>query len=142
MAYSTSQEVRNPAYKSWVLVVEDEPDLLVTLLEGLEKHGFRVAYAQSSSDAVIKLQRQHFDCIMLDLRLLKGTGEKVIKHLGADRNNQQTPVLVMSAYLDAGVVNRLRGRVQDILVKPFHLATLVSKVEALLAQRKSLHSDI
>lgn len=118
-----------------ILIVEDEEDLATLLSEGLRDAGFDVVNAYSPSEATDQLSQKRFDLVLLDIRLAKGSGEKVILHMRSPQCaiNQATPILVMSGFLDSEMVKRIRAQVSDILVKPFNLATLTGRIKSILA---------
>ena len=115
-----------------VLVVEDDPDLSGVLADGLRRGGFQVIIATSAVEAISKLTKQKFECVLLDLRL-PGGGERVISMMRKERGyNFSTPIVVMSGFIDSDVVKRIRTQVSDILVKPFKLPVLVEKIKHLV----------
>lgn len=117
----------------WILLVEDQPEVAEVLGEGLRQAGFRVIFAQTVQEALAKLHRQRFHCVILDLRLSMGSGEQVIHYLRQlNGTNHRTPILITSAFVDMPVLMRIRSVVQGILVKPFGIQTLLRKLEQLL----------
>ena len=114
----------------WVLVVDDDPGVVVTLGEVLEKGGFRPLFAHTASEAKTKLRNQLFDCIITDMCLGNGSGEDVILEVRSDKHglNRRTPILVISAFLDADLVARIKPDVNGILVKPFKIASMIERI--------------
>jgi DNA-binding response OmpR family regulator len=121
----------------WLLIVEDEEDVFDALAEGLARQGdYRVVGAKNASEAAIKLRNQKFDCLLLDMRLGRGTsGEDVIDNVRRETNglNFETPVVVMSAYLEPDLVRRIGSRVSSMLVKPFNILAVREKIQAAIA---------
>lgn len=121
----------------WILLVEDDPEVALLLGDGLREAGLRVIFAHSVQEAHSKLQRQRFDGVVLDMCLAHGSGEEVIGAMRTVRGfNSGTPVLVVSAMLDAPLVKRIRSQVHGMLVKPFNLGTLVQRVFAMLEESR------
>lgn len=115
----------------WVLLVEDDPEVAILLGEGLKEAGYRVIFAYNVHEAIVKVERQNFKMVLLDLHLANGNGEAVIEAMRKkDALNFRTPILIMSAYVSAPVVRRIRTQVQGVLVKPFGIQTLLTRVKA------------
>jgi DNA-binding response OmpR family regulator len=116
----------------WVLVIDDDPDVCGLIAEGLSKAGYKVVQAAQASEAKAKLAQQQFHCIVSDLYLGKGDGSQVISDLRLSRGpNAAVPVLVMSAHLEIEMVKKLKPLVSTVLVKPFDMKTLMSRVSEL-----------
>lgn len=113
-----------------VLIVEDDANLSASLASLLVDQGYIVTKATRAHDAILKLMNQRFDCVLLDLKLLGGDGEELIGHVRNDRVNRHAAIFVMSGYLSRDVINRIRSRVNGILVKPFEPRSLVERIEA------------
>jgi two-component system alkaline phosphatase synthesis response regulator PhoP len=114
-----------------VLLVEDEPGLVLTLTDRLMAEGYDV---ESEGDAVRGLSRGstgNFDVILLDVMLPGGSGFDVCRTLR--QRGVQTPILMLTAR--GQVVDRVVGLklgADDYLVKPFEMAELLARIEALL----------
>ena len=115
-----------------ILLVEDEPGLVLTLTDRLVAEGYEV---ESEGDAIRGLARGstgHFDVILLDVMLPGGSGFDVCRTLR--QRGIQTPILMLTAR--GQVVDRVVGLklgADDYLVKPFEMAELLARIEALLA---------
>src|SRR5215207_451971 len=114
-----------------VLLVEDEPGLVMTLTDRLIAEGYEV---ESESDAVNGLARataDTFDAILLDVMLPGGNGFDICRTLR--QRGIQTPILMLTAR--GQVFDRVVGLklgADDYLVKPFEMAELLARIEALL----------
>jgi DNA-binding response OmpR family regulator len=122
-----------PLNKPLVLVVDDEPELAELLATKLQTPGYRTQTCGRVTDAITKLNNQKFDCILLDLRLERGSGERGVDILRSDSNlpNHLTPILVMSGNLDAQVIGRLGNKISGVLVKPLDTQALLAKIQGL-----------
>jgi two-component system copper resistance phosphate regulon response regulator CusR len=117
----------------WVLVIEDDTDVCGLLAEGLSKAGFKVVQAAHVAEANAKLAQQRFDCILTDLYLGKGDGGQVIAGVRLSRSaNSKAPILLMSAHLELEALKKLKPMVDAVLVKPFDMATLITRVSELM----------
>lgn len=115
---------------STVLVVEDDHGLRDVLCRGLRLQGFDVASAADGAMALRMLEPEP-DAVVLDVGLPDGDGRDVCAAMRA--RGLRSPVLFLTAR--AGVTDRLSGFAaggDDYLAKPFHLAELVARLEALL----------
>lgn len=114
-----------------ILLVEDHPDLAANVSDYLDAHGHRVDHAGDGPTGLKLAQSQAFDAIVLD-RLLPGLdGASICRRLregGATR----VPILMLTA-LDTidDRVEGLKVGADDYLVKPFAMAELLARLEAL-----------
>ena len=114
-----------------VLVIEDEPTLVLLLQERLEKEGYSVATCQDGEEALAQAFREAFDLILLDIKLPRRNGFEVCRELR--RHCVNVPVFMLTARGD--VKDRVKGLklgADDYLAKPFDVAELLARMEALL----------
>jgi two-component system, OmpR family, response regulator len=114
-----------------VLLIEDDGELAELITAGLADHGFVVEWASSGSEGLNKARSSRPDVLIIDRLLPELDGLEVIECLRRDQ--VRTPVLVLSAL--RAVEDRVRGLRMggdDYLTKPFALAELVARIEALL----------
>jgi two-component system OmpR family response regulator len=113
-----------------VLVVEDEPDLLGSLLKAVREDGYAADGAGDGEDGLFKAETYDYDAIVLDIMLPGIDGWELLRRL---RRTKKTPVLMLTAR-DA-VRDRVRGLdtgADDYLVKPFDLSELLARLRALI----------
>ena len=118
-----------------VLVVEDEPDLLNSLLKALREDGYAADGAGDGEDGLYKAQNYEYDAVVLDIMLPRIDGWELLRGL---RKTKKTPVLMLTAR-DA-VRDRVRGLdtgADDYLVKPFDLSELLARLRALIRRSAS-----
>ena len=118
-----------------VLAVEDEPDLLGSLLKALREDGYAVDGAPDGEEGLFKAETYEYDAIVLDIMLPGIDGWEVLRRL---RKTRKTPVLMLTAR-DA-IRDRVRGLdtgADDYLVKPFELAELLARLRALIRRSAS-----
>jgi len=124
-----------------VLVVEDEPDLLLVLAQSLREDGYAVDTAEDGREGFLKAKGGTYDALVLDLMLPRMDGWTVLKELR--RAGQAVPVLVLTAR-DA-LSDRVRGLdsgADDYLAKPFELAELLARLRALIRRCAGKPSSI
>ena len=114
-----------------ILLIEDEPGLVLTLTDRLAREGYGV---ESSTDGESGLERaagEAFDLVILDVMLPRLGGFDVLKELR--RRNVETPVIMLTAR--GQVVDRVVGLklgADDYVTKPFEMVELLARVEAKL----------
>ena len=114
-----------------ILVVEDNVDILSNVLDFLELKGFGVDCAQDGLSGLHLAATNHYDLIVLDIMLPGIDGYQFCERLRQDAC-RDTPILMLTAR-DA-LEDRLRGLragADDYLIKPFSLAELVARIEAI-----------
>jgi DNA-binding response OmpR family regulator len=114
----------------YVLVVDDNAELLDLVTTSLEREGHRVASVQSAAAAAARLESETFDVIVLDVGLPDRSGLDVCRR--ARDAGIATPILILTAR--AAVEQRVEGLdagADDFLAKPFAVAELRARVRAL-----------
>ncbi len=114
-----------------LLLVEDEPGLVMTLTDRLAAEGYEVVSAVDGETGLQRAATEPFDVILLDGMLPRRDGFDVCRSLR--QRNVRTPILMLTAR--GQVVDRVVGLklgADDYLVKPFEMAELLARVEALL----------
>jgi DNA-binding response OmpR family regulator len=117
-----------------VLVVEDFPPLRSSVVQGLREAGFAVDEASDGEQALWHARSDEYDVIVLDLMLPKVDGLTVLKTLRERRS--PCHVLILTAKdTNQDKVRGLQLGADDYLVKPFHFAELVARVQALVRRK-------
>jgi two-component system alkaline phosphatase synthesis response regulator PhoP len=114
-----------------LLLVEDEPGLVMTLTDRLMSEGYDVESAMDATTALHTATTGAFDAILLDVMLPGGNGFDICRTIR--QRGIQTPILMLTAR--GQVVDRVVGLklgADDYLVKPFEMAELLARIEALL----------
>lgn len=114
-----------------ILIVEDEPGLVLTITDLLTAEGYEVAAATDGASGLAMATDQQFAAIILDVMLPKKTGFDVCRELR--QKGVDSAILMLTA--KAQVVNRVVGLklgADDYLAKPFEPAELLARIEALL----------
>ena len=114
-----------------ILLVEDEPGLVLTLTDRLESEGYAVDSAREGGEALTKAAEGPYDLILLDVMLPGKSGFDVCRELRS--RGSSIPILFLTArgeIADKVVGLKLGG--DDYLTKPFDMMELTARVEALL----------
>jgi len=117
--------------KRRVLLVEDEPGLVMTLTDRLSEEGYDVESATTGKAALERTDSNSFDLILLDVMLPYSSGFDVCQDLR--RRGIKTPVLMLTARTQ--VVDKVVGLklgADDYMTKPFEMIELLARLEALL----------
>ncbi|WP_072805314.1 response regulator transcription factor [Rhodococcoides yunnanense] len=123
-----------PGSSATVLVVDDDDDVLSSLQRGLRLSGFTVITAADGAAALTVVSGQSPDVVVLDINMPVLDGASVVKALRAMGND--VPICVLSAR--SSVDDRISGLesgADDYLTKPFVLAELVARINAMLRRR-------
>jgi two-component system alkaline phosphatase synthesis response regulator PhoP len=114
-----------------VLLVEDEPGLVMTLTDCLTAEGYRVESAADGETGLERASKEAFDIILLDVMLPRKDGFDVCRDLR--RREIDTPILMLTARGQlVDKVLGLRIGADDYLPKPFEPLELLARMEALL----------
>jgi DNA-binding NtrC family response regulator len=116
-----------------VLVIEDDPDLAKNLVSSLQAGNYKAIVSSTAADATTKLSKQAFFCVLVDLKLERGSGEQVVNFMRGPTStfNRETPVIITSGNVSAEVLTRLRPHVYAMMVKPFDIDQLLGKLGTL-----------
>jgi two-component system alkaline phosphatase synthesis response regulator PhoP len=118
-----------------ILLVEDEPGLVMTLTDRLEAEGYAVASASDGDAGLARASSEDFDLLILDVMLPRKSGLDVCRKLRQNGNN--VPVLMLTAR--GQVVDKVVGLqlgADDYLTKPFDMMELLARIEALLRRTR------
>jgi DNA-binding response OmpR family regulator len=115
-----------------ILVVDDEPDILLLHRLNLEDAGHEVLLAADGIKALERITADHPDCVVLDVMMPVLDGWGVLEAL--QERNDAPPVLVVSAKsADADIEHALTMGAKGYLSKPFNARTLLDEVAKLIA---------
>jgi len=114
-----------------VLLVEDEPEMAAFIARGLQDDGYVVDVAPDGGQAMDWVQTQHYDLVLLDVRLPVKDGITVCRELRS--KSFKSPILMLTALDSADdIVNGLNSGADDYLSKPFDFGVLLARMRALL----------
>ena len=107
-----------------ILIVEDNTDIHNLLKEVLENEKYRVLDSYSGTEALMVLEREKVNLILLDLMLPGLNGEDIIKKV------KDIPIIVISAKISPeDKVNALLSGANDYLTKPFSTEELLARIQ-------------
>ncbi len=117
-----------------ILVVDDEPQMLIALSAILSRKGYRVTTTASSREALEILREKHYDLVISDLRMPNLDGIELLKRVRS--LNSGSAVILLTAFGTVpNAVEAMKLGALDYLVKPFSSEELERVVEAALSHR-------
>jgi two-component system, OmpR family, alkaline phosphatase synthesis response regulator PhoP len=125
-----------PAGARRILLVEDEPGLVLPLTDRLVREGYLVETSGDGLDGLERAVSGSFDLVILDVMLPGKNGFDVCRDLR--QRGVETPVLMLTAR--GQVVDRVVGLklgADDYVTKPFEMMELLARVEALLRRSRA-----
>ncbi len=128
--------------KAKILLVDDDPDILMAMGMVLEAHGYKLVTARDGIEALEKLKSEKPDLMILDLLMPRMDGFEVCKQLKDPRRAKYAniPILILTSVREDASRRRyeletgLALDVDDYVEKPIAPHTLVERVEKLLSK--------
>jgi DNA-binding response OmpR family regulator len=130
--------------KAKILIVDDDPDILVAIGAVLEARGYQMVTARDGEEGLAKLKEASPDLMILDLLMPRKDGFAVCKELKDPRWSKygNVPILILTSVREE--VSRRRYEletglsldVDDYVEKPIDPFLLVERVENLLKKKK------
>lgn len=117
-----------------ILVVEDEKKVASFIKKGLEEEGYAVDVATDGEGGLAMALARVHDLIILDIRLPRMDGLRVLQTLRQDKVTTPVLLLTVRATIEDKVLG-LDAGADDYLTKPFAFQELVARVRALLRRR-------
>jgi DNA-binding response OmpR family regulator len=116
-----------------ILVIDDSETTLVLLEWFLKDNGFDTLIALDIKSALLQIDKQLPDLILLDLQLPEISGYDFLKMIKTDKNKKDIPVIVISALDSQEAIRQLKhlGAI-DFIPKPLNLKMLVDHINIIL----------
>ncbi|MGA7874738.1 MAG: response regulator, partial [Desulfoferrobacter sp.] len=120
-----------------VLVVDDELDFLETIVKRLQRRKIDVSGVESGKAALDLLEHQHFDVVILDVRMPGMDGLETLKEMKKKRPLMEVIMLTGHASVESGMQGMQLGAF-DYVMKPASINDLLEKIQQ-AHERKLLH---
>jgi len=118
-----------------ILVVEDEAAIRTGLIDVLVYHGYDVDFAEQGNEGLKKAQSGQFDLILLDVMLPGMDGFEICNRVR--ENDKEQPIIMLTAKTsDDDIIQGLSLGADDYVAKPFSVAQLVLRIQAVLRRAK------
>jgi two-component system alkaline phosphatase synthesis response regulator PhoP len=114
-----------------ILLVEDEPGLVLTLTDCLADEGYLIETAQDGEIGFKRAKEETFDLLILDVMLPRKNGFDVLRDLR--QHGVKTPAIMLTAR--GQIIDKILGLklgADDYLTKPFDMGELLARIEAIL----------
>ncbi len=120
-----------------VLIVDDEPNILISVEYLMKREGFEVSVARDGQEALVRVRADRPDLVVLDVMMPKLDGFQVCERLRADPELAGLRILMLTA--KGRAVEMKKGMAvgaDDYMPKPFSTRELVERVKELLAVQR------
>ena len=131
----------------YILIVDDDPDILEGILTILETRPYCLATARDGKKCVEMIAEEVPDLLILDLLMPRMDGWGVIRELRSEPRHAQIPIMILTTVIEDASRRRyeletgMTMDVQDYVQKPAKPADLIAGVEKLLSTRVATNSD-
>lgn len=110
-----------------MLCVDDDPDLLQSLKEQFTAEDFDVDVSTDGDEALIKIKENHYDIVLLDVKMPKMDGFEVLKEL--KKLNKRPHIIMLSAVDDVATAEEcVKLGAKDYISKPYEPEELLHVV--------------
>ena len=113
-----------------ILVVEDDPDVLATIVQHLELSGYIIETATDGMEGLKKLKSSRYDLVITDIVMPYVSGAGVVTAL--KENEPQTPVIAMTGYGKEPETVAMEKKADLVLSKPVKMSDLKEHIVRLL----------
>lgn len=118
-----------------ILIIEDEKQLVKSVLLALRHEGYVCEVAYSAAEANEKTFVYDYDCILLDINLPDGNGLKILEAL-KERNKSDGVIIITAKNSLDDKVKGLNLGADDYLAKPFYMPELIARVSAIIRRKR------
>jgi len=119
--------------KPYILIVDDEEDILELVQYNLKREGYQVSSLNSGEEAIRNVKEKKPDLILLDLMLPGIDGYEICKLLKRDESTQHIPIIMLTAKgEESDIVTGLELGADDYITKPFSPKVLVARLRTVL----------
>ncbi len=116
-----------------ILIVDDEPNIVMTLEYAFKKKNFQVFIARDGSEALEIIKTEIPDVILLDVMMPKVDGYKTIEHIKKNKLLKETKVVFLSAKSKTSDIQKgLELGADKYFAKPFSIRKIVLEVNELI----------
>jgi CheY-like chemotaxis protein len=124
-----SKMLKKSPKKRKILLVDDEPNILMVVGEYLRHKGFEVIEANNGQECIDKAESEMPDIILLDNMMPVMDGLTAIRNLKNLEKTKDIPIIMVTAFADKENMDRARqDGVIAFVAKPFDYAVLLKKI--------------
>lgn len=126
-----------------LLVVDDDPSLLLAVSETLRAENYDVVTARRGAEAMVRIAESLPDLIISDIRMPGMDGYALVRNLRASPRTRLVPIVFLTAKDEtADRIAGFRSGVDAYITKPFEPDELVAVVKSILERVHRTHSDL
>jgi DNA-binding NarL/FixJ family response regulator len=126
-----------------LLVVDDDPSLLLAVSETLRAENYDVVTARRGAEAMVRIAEALPDLIISDIRMPGMDGYALVRNLRASPRTRLIPIVFLTAKDEtADRIAGFRGGVDAYITKPFETDELVAVIKSILERVHRTHSDL
>ncbi len=115
-------------YHAKILVVDDDPDVLVSVSLFLNEYGYSTYPCNNAKDAIDKLANNGIDVVLTDIVMPGVSGIELLEEI--HRLSPEVPVILMTAYADVDkAVEAIKKGAFDFIIKPYKIEQLIHSIE-------------
>lgn len=119
-----------------ILIVDDEPNLLLTTTHILHAAGYKVIPTHHGLESLTILKEQVVDCMLVDLKMPQVDGISLIQQIRVEHSH--LPIIIMTAHASLETaIEAVRQGARDYLIKPVDPAHLLERIRSILREEVS-----
>ena len=119
-----------------ILIVDDEPNIVMSLEFLMRKNGYAVSIARNGTEALEVVDRAPVDMVLLDIMMPDVDGYQVCRHIRARPDRSGTRIVFLSAKTKEADIQKGYEAGADLYIpKPFSIRQLMAKVQELLVKQ-------
>ncbi len=134
--HTLDKKERNRLMDSFrVLIIDDEEELVSTLVERLEIRGCEAVGVHCGKEAIERLGESQFDVVILDVRLPGENGVEIMRNIKCI--HQDLPVILLTGHMCQETSEEgMRAGAIDYIIKPININELIKKMKEAIAARR------
>ena len=123
-------------YQKKIMIVDDDPDILISLQELFEKQGFEVTTVNNGRKCLLELEKGFQGIIILDLMMPVLDGIGTIKQMITEGFTINNTIIVLTAkpILQRDEFNEIFPYIHEYIIKPFDINELVQTIKIIAQQ--------
>ncbi len=127
--------------KGTILIIDDEPDILLVMSANLRKEGYEVETAEDGVEAIRKMEGRDFDAVIVDHQMPRLSGMELLDRLRrgplAGPHKNDIPVIVVTAYGTIEMaVQAMKNGAYSYLTKPIQYEDLSLQIKNAVERRR------
>lgn len=121
-----------------ILVVDDEPGVVMIMSKVLKHNGYKVITASDGIECIAKAENELPDLILLDNTMPNMDGPTALGKLKASQKTKGIPVIVVTAYgSEENIAKAQKGGAATYIVKPFDYSVLLERISQVLKSERN-----